>query len=75
MIAKAHLFEFKSDGVHWGLGVRVLVALLAPLIVIVVSSFALVFRQRRPEGMRSSIEGFQQQMKALSPENDVEPKA
>ncbi len=33
MIAKAHLFEFKSDGVHWGLGVRVLVALLAPLIV------------------------------------------
>ena len=33
MIAKAHLFEFKTDGVHWGLGVRVLVALLAPLIV------------------------------------------
>jgi hypothetical protein len=33
VIAKAHLFEFKTDGIHWGLGVRVVVALLAPLIV------------------------------------------
>ena len=52
----------------------ILLFLLVPLLVIVVSSAALVFRQRRPEGMRSSIEGFQQQMKALSPEDDVEPK-
>jgi hypothetical protein len=52
----------------------ILLFLLVPLLVIVISSFALVFRQRKPQGMRSSIEGFQQQMKALSPEDDVEPK-
>jgi hypothetical protein len=55
--------------------VSVLLFLLVPFIVIVVSSFALVIRQRKPQGMRSSIEGFQQQMKALSPEDDVEPRA
>lgn len=53
----------------------VLLFLLVPLIVIVVASFVLVLRQRKPQGTRSSIEGFQQQMKALSPEDDVEPKA
>ena len=51
----------------------ILLFLLVPLIVIVVSSFVLVLRQRKPQGMRSSIEGFQEQMKALSPENDAEP--
>jgi hypothetical protein len=45
----------------------ILLFLLVPLVVIIVSSAA-------PQGMRSSIEGFQQQMKALSPEDDVEPK-
>ena len=53
----------------------VLLFLVVPLVVIVVSSFVLVVRQRKPQGMRSSIEGFQQQMKALSPENDAEPNA
>jgi hypothetical protein len=52
----------------------ILLFLLVPLIVIVVSSFALMLRQRKPQGMRSSIEGFQQQMKALSPEDDAETK-
>lgn len=27
MIAKAHLFEIKTDGLHWGLGLCVVVAL------------------------------------------------
>jgi ABC-type spermidine/putrescine transport system permease subunit II len=52
----------------------ILLFLLVPLVVIVVSSFALTLRQRKPQGMRSSIEGFQQQMKALSPEDDAETK-
>ncbi len=34
MIAKAHLFEFKTDGLNWGLGLRVVVALFVPLIVL-----------------------------------------
>jgi preprotein translocase subunit SecG len=52
----------------------VLFFLLAPLVAIVVASFVLVLQQRKPQGMRSSIEGFQQQMKALSPEDDAERK-
>ena len=52
----------------------ILLFLFVPLVVIIISSFALVFRQHKPQGMRSSIEGFQQQMKALSPEDDVEPR-
>jgi ABC-type spermidine/putrescine transport system permease subunit II len=52
----------------------ILLFLLIPLIVIIVSSFVLAFRQRKPQGMRSSIEGFQEQMKALSPEDGIEPK-
>ena len=32
--AKAHLFEIKADGINWGLGVRVVVALFVPLIVL-----------------------------------------
>jgi len=53
----------------------ILLFLLVPLLVIVAGSFVLVLRQRKPQGMRSSIEGFQQQMKALSPENDAEPNS
>ena len=34
MIAKAHLFEIKTDGIHWGLGLRVVVVLIVPLIVL-----------------------------------------
>ena len=52
----------------------VLLFLLVPLLVIVISSFVLVLRQRKPQGMRSSIEGFQAQMKALSPDDDPERK-
>ena len=52
----------------------ILLFLLVPLLVIVVASSALVLRQRKPQGMRSSIEGFQQQMKALSPDDDAERK-
>ena len=52
----------------------VLLFLLVPLLVIIVASFALSFRHRKPQGMRSSIEGFQQQMKALSPDGDNERK-
>jgi hypothetical protein len=55
--------------------VSILLFLLVPFIVIIVSSAVLVLRQRKPQGMRSSIEGFQQQMKALSPEDDVEPRS
>jgi hypothetical protein len=51
----------------------VLLFLLVPLAVIVLASFVLVLRQRKPQGMRSSIEGFQQQMRALSPD-DAERK-
>ena len=52
----------------------VLLFLLVPLLVIIVSSVVLVLYQRKPQGMRSSIEGFQQQMKALSPEDNAEHK-
>ena len=48
----------------------VLLFLLVPLIFIVVGSIVLSMRQRKPQGMRSSIEGFQQQMKALSPDDN-----
>ncbi|HEV3227048.1 MAG TPA: hypothetical protein VGZ52_09440 [Acidimicrobiales bacterium] len=49
----------------------VLLFLAVPLVVIVLGSLVLSLRQRKPQGMRSSIEGFQQQMKALSPDDDV----
>jgi len=52
----------------------VLLFLFVPLVVIIVASSVLMLRQRKPQGMRSSIEGFQQQMKALSPEDDAERK-
>ena len=48
----------------------VLLFLLVPLVVIIVGSVVLSMRQRKPQGMRSSIEGFQQQMKALSPDDN-----
>jgi hypothetical protein len=53
----------------------ILLFLLVPLLVIIVGSFVLSFRQRKPQGVRSSIEGFQQQMKALSPDDDAEPRS
>lgn len=34
MIAKAHLFEIKKDKVNWGLGLRLIVVLIVPLIVL-----------------------------------------
>jgi hypothetical protein len=34
VIAKAHLFEFKTDKFNWGVGLRVVVALFVPLIVL-----------------------------------------
>ena len=52
----------------------VLLFLLVPLLVIIVASSVLVLHHRKPQGVRSSIEGFQQQMKALSPEDDAERK-
>jgi hypothetical protein len=53
----------------------ILLFLLVPLLVIILGSFVLSFRQRKPQGVRSSIEGFQQQMKALSPEDDTESRS
>ena len=53
----------------------VLLFLAVPLAAIIVGSAVMSMRQRKPQGMRSSIEGFQQQMKALSPEDDVEPRS
>ena len=50
----------------------VLLFLFVPLVVIVVASLILTLHHRKPQGMRSSIEGFQQQMKALSPEDNAE---
>ena len=34
MIAKAHLFEFKTDKLNWGNGLRIVVALFVPLILL-----------------------------------------
>ena len=50
----------------------VLLFLLVPLVVIIVASFALSLSHRKPQGMRSSIGEFEQQMKALSPDADNE---
>jgi hypothetical protein len=52
----------------------VLLFLLVPLVVIVVASAVLVLHQRKPQGMQSSIQGFQAQMKALSPDDAAEPE-
>jgi len=54
--------------------VSVLLFLIVPLIVIVIASIVMSLRQRKPQGMRSSIEGFQAQMKALSPNDDADRK-
>jgi Fusaric acid resistance protein-like len=34
VIAKAHLFEFKTEKLHWSIGLRVVVALLVPFLVL-----------------------------------------
>lgn len=52
----------------------VLLFLAVPLLVIIVGSIVMSMRQRKPHGMRSSIEGFQAQMKALSPDDDADRK-
>jgi len=52
----------------------VLLFLAVPLAVIIVASIVMSVRQRKPQGMRSSIGEFQQQMKALSPDGDEERK-
>jgi hypothetical protein len=52
----------------------VLLFLLVPLVVISIGSGVLVLRTRKPQGMRSSIESFQREMKALSPD-DAERKS
>jgi hypothetical protein len=54
--------------------VSVLLFLAVPLLVIIVASIVMSMRQRKPQGMRSSIEGFQAQMKALSPNDDADRK-
>jgi hypothetical protein len=54
--------------------VSVLLFLIVPLIVIVLASIVMSLRQRKPQGTRSSIEGFQAQMKALSPNDDADTK-
>ena len=50
----------------------VLLFLLVPLAVIVVASIVLTLANRKPQSMRSSMESFQREMQALSPDN--EPK-
>ena len=52
----------------------VLLFLAAPLAVIIVASIVMSMRQRKPQTMRSSIEGFQAQMRALSPNDDADRK-
>jgi cytochrome c-type biogenesis protein CcmH/NrfF len=49
--------------------VSVLLFLLIPVVVIAIGSGVLVLRTRKPQGMRSSVESFQREMKALSPDD------
>lgn len=48
----------------------VLMFLLVPLAVIVIASMALTLLNRKPQSMRSSMESFQREMKALAPDNE-----
>jgi hypothetical protein len=48
----------------------VLLFLLVPLAVIVIGSLVLTLINHKPKSMRSSMESFQREMQALSPEND-----
>ncbi|HEU5151956.1 MAG TPA: hypothetical protein VFU19_15775 [Iamia sp.] len=44
------------------------VFLLVPVVIIVLASFLLWVRGRQPTNMHSGIHGFQQEMRALSPD-------
>jgi len=48
----------------------VLLFLLVPIAVIIIGSLVLTVLNRKPRSMRSSIESFRREMKALSPEHD-----
>jgi hypothetical protein len=48
----------------------VLLFLLIPLAVIVVGSLILTLLNHKPQNMRSSMQAFEREMKALSPEGE-----
>jgi hypothetical protein len=48
----------------------VLLFLLIPLAVIVLGSLILTLLNHKPQNMRSSMQAFEREMKALSPEGD-----
>jgi hypothetical protein len=48
----------------------VLLFLLVPLAVIIVGSLVLTAVNHKPQSMRSSMDSFQREMKALSPEDE-----
>jgi len=48
----------------------VLLFLLVPLAVIIIGSLVLTVVSHKPQSMRSSMESFQREMKALSPEDE-----
>ena len=48
----------------------VLLFLIVPLAVIIVGSLVLTLVNHKPQSMRSSMQAFQREMKALSPEGD-----
>ncbi len=48
----------------------VLLFLLVPLVVIVIASAVLTLVNRKPQSMKSSMESFQREMKALSPDDE-----
>ena len=48
----------------------VLLFLLVPLAVIILGSLVLTLVNHKPQNMRSSMQAFQREMKALSPEDE-----
>jgi hypothetical protein len=50
--------------------VGVLLFLLVPLAVIIIGSLILTLMNHKPKSMRSSMDAFQREMKALSPESE-----
>jgi len=50
--------------------VGVLLFLLVPLVVIILGSLVLTLVNHKPQSMRSSMQAFEREMKALSPEDD-----
>jgi hypothetical protein len=47
------------------------VFLLVPVVIIVLASFLLWVRGRQPTNMHSGIQGFEQEMRALSPDSQA----